>query len=621
MEPPIVLALGLANAPLIYGLAAASVPIIIHLLNRRRYREVPWAAMRFLLAAVRKNQRRVKIEQWLLLAIRTLIIVLVVTAMAKPFLESLGAVPVLAGQRTHRVLVLDGSLSMATAEGDRTRFEQAKELAGKIVEDARRGDAISLVLLADPPKVVIGAPSPNHDEVRRELGELDLPHGGTDLAAGFEAIDRVLDASDIPQKDVIILTDLQASSWRPDGRGPDDGLKRILSKIEARKVRSVVIDLGKAGLGNRAVVGLSLNTPVATAGTPLLVRGVLHNYGPSRAEGVEARLVIDGQVGPSETVDLPVGEDTPVVFNHTFAAPGDHLVEILIEGDALKLDDRRSLAVPVREQVQVLLVDGHFKSEPYQAETDYLAQALSPESTSEGAPSTVKVDVVPEGRLAGRDLTPYDTVVLANVPQFNEAEVAGLEDYLKQGGGVVIFGGDQVLPDNYNRLLFADGKGLLPASIGASVGDAAKREASVTFDGLGFKHPIVAPFAGESDPVQAGLTATKTYQYHKLALPAGSRARVALAFSNGDPAIVESPRHRGTVVLVATSADSGWTTWPLHNSYPPVMEAMIMEAAAGRLAERNVRVGQPLQQSLPAAAVAAPVSVTVPGGAVVPSKL
>src|SRR4029079_497732 len=101
------------------GLAAASLPIIIHLLNRRKFREMQWAAMRFLLAAIRKNSRRIRIEQWILLAVRTLVILLVVSAMAKPFLESLGALPIIAGQRTHHVLVLDGSLSMAYATGER----------------------------------------------------------------------------------------------------------------------------------------------------------------------------------------------------------------------------------------------------------------------------------------------------------------------------------------------------------------------------------------------------------------------------------------------------------------------------------------------------------------------
>src|SRR5437868_3377407 len=78
----------------------------------RKFRETRWAAMQFLLAAIRKHYRRIRVEQWILLAVRTLVVLLVVLAMATPFLEGLGAIPVLAGQRTHRVIVLDGSLSM-----------------------------------------------------------------------------------------------------------------------------------------------------------------------------------------------------------------------------------------------------------------------------------------------------------------------------------------------------------------------------------------------------------------------------------------------------------------------------------------------------------------------------
>src|SRR4051794_9838337 len=236
---PLVFAFNFANVSMLGGLAAASLPIIIHLLNRRKFREMPWAAMRFLLAAVRKNARRIRIEQWLLLAVRTLLIILIVTAMAKPFLESQG-LPVLAGRRTHRVLVLDGSLSMAYAPADVTRFEQAKTLAAQLVKDARRGDAISVVLMADPPRIVIGDPSPNHAEVLKEIDEITSPHGGTDLEASFRAIDRVLDASTISQKEVVFLTDLQVASWRKGG--DDGGLKRLLAKVESHRPRSVVID-------------------------------------------------------------------------------------------------------------------------------------------------------------------------------------------------------------------------------------------------------------------------------------------------------------------------------------------------------------------------------------------
>ncbi len=612
---PIVFALWFANPALIYGLGAASLPIIIHLLNRRKFREVPWAAMRFLIEAVKKNSRRIRVENWILLAVRTLIIVFAVLAMAKPFLESMGALPIFDGQRTHRVLVLDGSLSMGYESGDKTRFEEAKALAARFVQDARRGDVISLVVMADPPKVVIGNPSSNHDEVRKELGEIILPHGGTDLAASFAKIDEVLDVSALPQKEVVVITDLQAASWkRPEGAA-DEGLKRAIAKIEARKARSVVIDLGKADGQNRAVTELKMSSPVVTVGNPVTIRAVVKNFGPSKADHIRVRLIVDGTLGPDQMVDLPVGEDQPVAFTHTFNSPGDHLIEVQIDPDLLKLDDHRRLAVPVREQVRVLLVDGDYKTEAFQAETDYIAQALSPESTSGGAPSIIKTDVIPEGQLARQELIPYDAVVLCNVAQFTEAEVSALEDYLKQGGGIVVFGGDQVIPDNYNRLLFAEGKGFLPASIGGSVGDASKKEAAFGFNPLGFRHPILEPFADAGDNVIAGLTGTKTWQFHKLKTAPGSTAKVALAFDNGDPAVIEMPRERGTVILVATSADAGWTTWPLHPSYPPVMEQLVLQASSGRLAERNVRVGQPLDQALPASAASATATVTLPENA------
>ncbi len=613
-------ALGFANAALLYGLAAASVPIILHLLNRRRFREVSWAAMRFLMAAIRKNQRRIRIEQWLLLAIRTLIVLLVVSAMAKPFLESFGMV--IAGRRVHRVLVVDASMSMGYTSGGTSRFDQAKAEAAQLVKESHPGDYISLILMGQPPRVVISDPSHNLKEVGKEISELVMTHGGVDLAATFEKVDQVLDVSSIPQKEVIFLTDLQAASWRLPGP-MTDGFKRVLARIEARQPRSVLIDLGKTGGENWAVTDLKLDAPVVTVGSRVLVSGVLRNFGGTPADGVRARLTVDNRLGPEAPEDLPPGEDHPVVFPLQFPSPGDHVVELTVDDDPLLLDNKRWLVVPVRESLNVLLVDGHFKSEPYQAETDYLAQALSPTEVSPGQSGTgpIRVEVVSESQLARRELTPYDAVVLCNIAQFSQPEVTALEDFLKQGGGVVIFGGDQVVADNYNRLLYADGKGLLPASIGASVGDAARREDGIAFDPRGYRHPLVSDYQGESSGVTAGLTRVFTWQFHKLGIPKDSKAEVALAFDNGDPAVIEAPRHRGTVVMVATSADTGWTTWPIHKSYPPVMQQIVLRASAGKLSERNIRVGQPYDQSFPESGTAAGVTVLTPKGQSVATKL
>jgi hypothetical protein len=616
---PLFWALDFANPGLLLGMAAAAIPILIHLLNRRKFRELRWAAMQFLLAAIRKNQRRIRIEQWLLLAIRTLLVLAIVAAMAKPFLESFGNV--ITGRRTHRVLVLDGSLSMGYSTGGVSRFDQAKALAAQIVKDSRQGDAISVVLMGQPPRVIIGDPSPNLTEVQKEIAELSLPHGATDLGATFETIDRVFDVSPIPQKEMIFLTDMQKTSWSRPAAASSDALDRALARLEARRPRSVIIDLGREGSENRAITDLCVETPVVTAGSSVAIRAVLRNFGPSRADGVLVRLTLDDRVSSEQSVELPVGEDVPVLFNQQFSTSGDHALEVSMDNDPLPLDDRRTLVVPVRESLAVLLVDGHFKSEPFQAETDYLAQALAPSEGSPGQPALIRCEVVAESQLARRDLAACDVVAICNLAQFTPAEVAALEAFLEQGGGLVIFGGDQVMAENYNRLLYAEGKGLLPASIGPSVGDAAKKEAAFAFNPLGYRHPLLAEFRGESDSVTAGLTRALSWQYHRLALPASSTAQVALAFDTGDPAVVEAPRRRGKVILVATSADAGWTTWPMHASYPPIMQRMVLEAASGRLAERNIRVGQPFDQSFPVSDAPGLVSVITPRGQTVETRL
>src|SRR4051794_866127 len=134
-------------AMLAWGLAAA-LPIVIHLWSRRRHREQPWAAMQFLLAAVRASARRIQVEQWILLAIRVSILGLFALAVAEPRWMGISALAGGAAETTaHVVLVIDGSYSMDYRGGEKSRFELAKERARQLVAGGRQGDGYSLVLM------------------------------------------------------------------------------------------------------------------------------------------------------------------------------------------------------------------------------------------------------------------------------------------------------------------------------------------------------------------------------------------------------------------------------------------------------------------------------------------
>jgi uncharacterized membrane protein len=612
--PPVLLGLPLAwfaNPLLLWGLGAASIPILIHLLNRRRFREEKWAAMRFLLAAIKKNQRRIKIEQWLLLLVRTAILAFLALAMARPVLEGAG-VSILPGQRTHWVLVLDGSLSMSYKPGEETRFAHAKRIAERLIQDSRTGDAASLLLMGDPPRVIIGAPAIARDAVRQEISGLEPTDGTVDLAATFQKIDELLAASDIPRKEVVFLTDLQAASWRRPNTGGDDVLKKSFERLEARHARSQVIDLGTTGEPNRAVTDISISPALPTVGAAITIRATIKNHGTRTEESLPVRLALGDRVADETTIRIGPGEEQSVAFAARFTSPGESYVVVGLPDDRLRNDDVRRLAVPVRESLAVLLVDGDPKNEAFRSETDFLAEALDPETASPGDPRPIRVTRIGEAQLARRDLTEFDVVICCNVARYSDPEVAALEAHLKQGGGLVLFGGDQVQADSFNRLLFNAGKGIAPAELGAPEGDLTGRDAPVRFNPLGFRHPIVAAFAGQAAGVQASLVDVKTLRYHRLVLPKDTTAQVALAFTNDAPAIVVGSHHRGRVVQLATSASADWTTWPLHRSFVPVMEQIVAEAASGRLNESNVRVGQPLSRAFPAAAVGAQVTMHLP---------
>jgi hypothetical protein len=183
-----ILALGFTNLAMLGWLAAAAAPLLIHLWSRHRFREAPWAAMQFLLAAMRKNARRMQLQQWLLLAVRTLLIALVVLAVAEPYgtrLVAGGAAP------AHKILVIDNSFSMAYRGVDSTHFARARRLAADLVRDSRAGDVFTLIVMA-PPKHLLGPEVIDHAAVAAQVDSLLQSHTAANLAGAIALVNESL---------------------------------------------------------------------------------------------------------------------------------------------------------------------------------------------------------------------------------------------------------------------------------------------------------------------------------------------------------------------------------------------------------------------------------------------
>ncbi len=610
-------AFGFDSPALLWGLALGAAPILIHLLNKRKYRETNWAAMRFLLEAVRKNSQRLRIEQLILLAVRTLILVLAVVALAEPLVENLGDF-FQPRQPRHTIIVIDASCSMGLLAPNESLFERAKTTARAIVEQGQQGDVYNLVRLSNiPPAVIVPEPGYLTSKVIDEIDQMQLPHGRGDLLPTLQKIVDLLKlAPDVPRKEVIFISDFQRATWAA-GAPEDAARERGLLKQIHDTGKLTLVDLGQIDAANVAVTALEVTAAFATTARPVFVKATVRNFGPQRVTGRLLELLVDDRLVDQRNVDLNAGGEAFEEFSVLFAYGGEHRVQVRLQKDALPLDDQRWLAVPVRDRIRVLCVSGGMAGPAVGRATDYLELALAPAGAGQaagvGTPKRgqIEVTVINDGELQGFDLAGYDCVFLCNVRMFTEREAQTLETYLQGGGGVVWCLGDHVSVENYNQVLYRQGEGSLPARLGDRMGDAEKLDTVFAFDPQEFSHPILSAFRGNPD---AGLESTQSYFYVKATtLPKGP-ARVALAFDTGDPAIVEQSYGRGKSILITTSVDERWGTWPLWPSFLPLVHEIVQFAVSGRWGDRQRIVGESLTEVFPATAVDVDIAVGRPDG-------
>jgi hypothetical protein len=600
-----------ASGMMLFWAAAALAPIVIHLWNRRRYREVSWAAMEYLLAAMRRHSRRILVEQWILLAIRTLILILFAVALAQPLLSWMPSLAGALGQggQTHWVLVVDVSYSMAAEREGKTRFEQAKEMAASIVQQSMQGDGFTLIALADAPQAIIRSPAFDPKDVLEELDALKIQHGGARLASGLAEIETIVAAARdkhrrLSETRVCFFTDLGRTTWE---EAATSAVRARISRL-AEKNGLLLFDVGDDQTANVALTSVNVRDSLVALNREMTFEVEVQNFGNEARGGEQVELWIDGRRTHQQSVDLRGAAKTSLAMTHRFELPGEHRVEARLARDVVDVDNHRYASVPVGESLNVLCVQGA------PGEARHLAIALEPQRNDR---PLVRPIIATESVLLEKDLTQYDALFLVNVGRFSRDESAVLRRYVEQGGGLVIFPGDQSQLESYNEQLATGAGSLSPVKF-----EGLAQTSEYRVNPLGYRHPIVAAFAGHE---RAGLLTTPIWKYVRLAPIDSTTSQVALALDNGDPAIVTQALGRGRVVVIATAASTQsvdkstepatpWTalsTWP---SFPPLMQETLAYAIGGRTAQRNLLVGDDLGGVIPNASSQLEAQLQTPDG-------
>lgn len=635
------LAFGFANLAILGWLGAAAAPILIHLWMKRVRKETRWAAIRFLQAAIKRHARRLQLQQWVLLAIRTAIILLVVLAAAKPVLDALPLGG--PGVRTHRMLVMDASMSMNWRAEDGRLIDRAKRLATQLIDQSRPGDTFSVCVLSSSPQTLLGVPTSDPARARAAVGGVTGSAGHAPLAAGLALVQEVLaqaeaTAAQIDRTEITFFTDLAAHTWDQVAAGAQGEAADRYADLVDQAMLSIV-DVGQPGAGNVAVVQAAIEDAAPTTQRPLEVRAQVKRFGGD-APQQEVDLVVDGLTVATESVTFDDAGEGWIAFAHPVRTPGVHELAVRIGEDNLPGDDQRAMACTLVDRVRVLCIEGRGGA------GRYVARALNPSGAGD---APIQVEVVSDAALASIDFAEYPCVFFCNVAQLSSAEADRLAQYVDAGGGAVFFLGDRVLPERYNEVFSNRGaetddpgsasppsarraqpaglrvtpvalqgaqsgsQGLLPTRVGRAVSDAQFR-----LDPLEYAHPIVSPFRGRE---RAGLITTPVSRYYKLGIPPDSATDIALATTGGDALIATHAYGQGRVVVVATdgalsSVDPAtgepWTLMPAWPSFLPIVRELLSYSIgepAGTLL-----VGEPWLVSTPPGIAGGALVVTRPGG-------
>jgi hypothetical protein len=593
------------NPAILFGLLAVSLPVAIHLLSKPRLRRVQWAAVRFLLASVQKNRRRVQMEDILLLILRALFVALLTVLFARPALLT-DAPPRLGGLAAPAAILLDNSESMGQSDGTQTRFEQAKTMINNLLDQVEPGSSSALYLVSDHVKPVIAKPTQDFATVRRALAQAPLTDGGSDLYPGIKTAVDVLKASTGKHREIFVLTDSQTAAWRE--------LDKIRELQDAnRDIAMHFLIVGDHGEDNVAVSGLQLAGAVAAVNQPLRCAVTVTNWSHAAVQNIPVKLAADNDPPEDEgMIDrIEPGASRIITLAARFRASGYHSLTASIPGDRLPADNQRSEALLVLDQVRTLVVEGAASADPTADDGFFLSHALVPVSPDQLAQYYVKVTLAQAGELESSTLNQYELVFLTNVPQLTPRGAQNLRQYVNQGGALVVFPGSATDPAYYNSE--SNFSALLPAKLGAVQGPPADQP-FLAWQSRDYQHPLTALWNKPDSGTLAGVRVTKYFPLTlKPASATGAAPRVVVNYTDGEPAVVEQTVGKGKVILFSNSATTAWTTLPIHPAFVPLLIRIISYATSGLSGKINIAPGQPFASPVDSEYAGRELSVLRPG--------
>lgn len=553
------------------GAAAVSIPIALHFFYRARYRPLPWAPMKFLKEAIEQTSRRLKFQEWILLALRCLALILLAFALARPGQDSATAAG--SGEPIDAVFVFDTSYSMDAKDGDKTRLERAKEAALGVMETLPDKSSIQIYSCSDRATLLGPVSRFNRDQAKQLIQTIEVTSLSTDFMPGLTEALAAAETGKASAKEIYVFTDMQRTGFERQ----QNALRGKCEEIKS-KANLIFIRCGNAErkIANVSVTDVAIHTTIPHTKTRVPFDVTLRNTGREPIRGVKVSLELNGKAIEKDAVQvdqIDAGETAKVTLTGSLEEAGPQLVAVHVQGDGLEGDNVLYKVIGVRDKVRILLVAHPFAGQPVTDAGDWFVRwSFFPFDAQKDKDKIeryfIEVDSISPNEVGPDRLANKDIVYLLNAAARTDNPLEGmppafvtkLAEFVQKGGGLVIGCGDSVNPIAYNRVFGTDGVGLLPFPLTGVRNTTEAAPFTAAPESIAAPSVLTPPEDKERNEFHGwfrNVTLTKMIGLDEKA-PGARGGRVLMRTTDGKPLVASRVVGEGEVVFFATSLDETW---------------------------------------------------------------
>ncbi|HUI11788.1 MAG TPA: BatA domain-containing protein [Bacteroidota bacterium] len=560
------------NPFVLFGLAAAAIPVLLHLLNLRKLRTVDFSSVRFLKELQKTSIRRVRLRQMLLLVLRTLIIVAIVLAFSRPALR--GALPGFsrAGASSTTVIILDDSPSMTVHDARGTAFARSAQTAARLIDLAGEGDRLYLIPLSELRAGIALPPPRSAASARDALARMAPTDISVPLSVALHTLRPLMASSADPNREVIFVSDGQATQLGAAAPGGDSAAPALGAS------RIYLCFSPPERLENTAVAGGEILTRIVTLRRPVRLRARLQNTGDEAVRGTVASVYCDGARVAQETADIPPHAGTQPLFSFTARRRGLLGGYVQIEDDAFNADNTWYFVLNVPVNVAVLLTG------PAAADTRLASLALTLGGDSLLA-GNITASQTTNAQISSSDLSRFDVIVMCGPGGLTAEGAARVGGFVRGGGGLIFFPGNDIpasLPSLFRDL------GITPHE-GSPVTEPAG--SFLSFAHVDVDHPL---FEGMFD-TEKGRPQVASPRITRAFPPGtGPRGIAVISMTDGGTFLGDYTAGTGRALVFAVEAGTDWSDFPMNGLFVPLLHRGVVYAGSRAAPAAAIAPGDPL---------------------------